>query len=113
MLGAQAVVAAGLERYRAEHRSYPEALEALVPKYLDKVPADLVKGRPLKYQRRENGEYVLYSVGWNGEDDLAPLLANPNAPVRAILLKKAADGDWAWRGIPENVEKSNNVRAQK
>lgn len=49
----------------------PESLDALVPQYIDAVPADIYDGKPLKYQRdSENPDaFALYSIGRNFLDD--------------------------------------------
>ena len=57
-----------LAAYRADHGEYPKDLAALAPKYLPAVPQDLFSGGPIRY-KREDGGYVVYSVGQNGKDD--------------------------------------------
>jgi hypothetical protein len=99
----QVRVAAGLERHRQAHGAYPEALAALAPDFLDENPADLIGGQPLRYQRRANGEYALHSPGWDGIDDLAPWLADTNASMKSIFARPAAERDWVWKGVPENL----------
>jgi len=54
--------------YQRDRKKYPETLEALVPKYLEKLPDDLFTGKPLIYKPSENG-FLLYSLGPNGKDD--------------------------------------------
>lgn len=61
-------VAFALTAYRIEHGQYPERLEALVPKYLAKIPQDLYTDDTLKY-RVVGKDYLLYSVGSNMRDD--------------------------------------------
>lgn len=61
-------VALALAAHNADHRGYPEKLEALAPKYLAAVPADVFSGKPLVYARTANG-YKFYSVGANGKDE--------------------------------------------
>jgi hypothetical protein len=61
-------LALALAAYRADQQRYPEKLEALVPKYLEKVPGDLYSGKAMIYRLEEKG-YLLYSVGVNGRDD--------------------------------------------
>ena len=61
-------VALALAGYRADHGSFPEDLEQLVPDYLDEVPEDLFSGGRLQYQS-SGRDYLLYSVGRNREDD--------------------------------------------
>jgi hypothetical protein len=65
----QAVVACALERYRLAKGQYPETLDALTPPFLDKVPPDVMDGKPMRYRREADGTYVLYSIGLNGKDD--------------------------------------------
>jgi hypothetical protein len=66
--GSMVPVAFALATYRADHKSYPTDLAALVPQYLPAIPEDLFSGGPLRYKREGPG-YVLYSVGRNGKDD--------------------------------------------
>jgi hypothetical protein len=61
-------LAFALAAYRRDNGSYPKNLEALMPKYMDKIPNDLFSGKPLVYKPGEKG-YLLYSVGVNGRDD--------------------------------------------
>lgn len=61
-------LAFALAAYRREHGRYPKQLEALAPKYLDKIPMDLFSSKPLVYRPSEDG-YLLYSVGVNGQDE--------------------------------------------
>ena len=55
-------------RYRNDKGRWPETLEALAPKYLDKVPIDPLSGGSLMYKVLDDG-IVIYSVGENGVDD--------------------------------------------
>jgi hypothetical protein len=61
-------LAFALAAYRAEHKRYPDRLDALAPRYLAEVPGDLFSGKALIYRPAESG-YLLYSVGVNGRDD--------------------------------------------
>jgi hypothetical protein len=62
-------LAVALLQYHKEHGDYPEKLDALVPRYVAKVPKDIfLSDSPLHYRREELG-FVLYSVGVNGKDD--------------------------------------------
>ena len=62
-------VAIALERYRLAHGEYPESLDALAPQLLKQLPHDIINGQPLHYRRTADGQFVLYSVGWNETDD--------------------------------------------
>jgi hypothetical protein len=61
-------LAAVLAVFRAEHGTYPEKLDELVPGVVDKLPVDLYRGVPFVYHRTDDG-YLLYSTGENGVDD--------------------------------------------
>jgi hypothetical protein len=80
----EAFIACGLERYRLAHGQYPETLEALVPQFAEKLPHDIIGGQPLKYHRTADGQFVLYSVGWNEKDD------------GGVPGKTVTEGDWVW-----------------
>lgn len=83
-------VAIALERHRLAHGQFPETLDALAPKFIAKIPHDIITGQPLKYRRTDDGNFVLYSVGWNETDD-------GGAP--ALTKSGSADpqnGDWVW-----------------
>jgi hypothetical protein len=54
--------------YREQHSKWPESLEALVPDHLSTVPLDPHSQQPLVY-RVEGDAFLLYSVGWDGQDD--------------------------------------------
>jgi hypothetical protein len=61
-------LAFALAAYQRDHGRYPEKLDELAPKYLEKVPDDLFSGETLIYRLQDQG-YLLYSVGPNGTDD--------------------------------------------
>ena len=84
-------VAIALERYRLAHGDFPESLDVLAPQFMDKIPHDIIGGQPLHYRREANGQFVLYSVGWNETDD---------GGVVGLTKSGAVDmnkGDWVWR----------------
>ena len=57
-------LACALERYRLANGRFPETLDALAPKFIAKLPHDVINGQPLKYRRTDDGQFVLYSVGF-------------------------------------------------
>jgi hypothetical protein len=90
-------VAVALERYRLAHGDYPESLDALTPQFMKEIPHDIIGGQPLHYRRTAEGQFVLYSVGWNETDD---------GGVVALAKDGAVDtskGDWVWR-YPSKAE---------
>jgi len=86
----QAAIACALERYRLAQGEYPDSLAALVPRFMDRVPADVISGEGLRFRRLADGSYLLYSVGWNGTDD------GGVAAEKAEGQLELEAGDWVW-----------------
>ncbi|MGH7975605.1 MAG: hypothetical protein ACREC8_02965, partial [Limisphaerales bacterium] len=79
-------VACALERYHLAHGNYPETLDALAPQFIAKLPHDIIGGKPLHYRRETNGQFILYSIGWDGKDD------------GGVESNRSRDeGDWVWQ----------------
>ncbi|MCD6405531.1 MAG: hypothetical protein J7M19_06865 [Planctomycetes bacterium] len=55
-------------RFSRDHNRWPASLDALVPDYLAKVPADPFSGAPLIYKILDDG-IIVYCVGLNRTDD--------------------------------------------
>jgi hypothetical protein len=83
-------VAIALERYRFALGTYPESLDVLAPRFIEKLPHDIVNGQPLQYRRTVEGKFLLYSVGWNETDDGGQAAVAKNGVV------DYAKGDWVW-----------------
>jgi len=83
----QAVLACALERYRLANGKFPDQLEALTPRFIAKLPDDVLTGAPYKYRRTDDGQFVLYSVGWDEKDD-------GGLPGSTLFDEK--QGDWVW-----------------
>jgi hypothetical protein len=47
----------------------------------------VINGEPFRYRRDAEGHFVLYSVGWNQQDD-------GGTPGKSLFDDKA--GDWVW-----------------
>lgn len=48
-----------LEMYSHDNSlAYPQTVEALIPKYLDKAPVDPLDGKPLAYKKTERGYLI-------------------------------------------------------
>jgi len=84
-------VGIALERYRLAHGNYPESLDALAPQFMEKIPHDVIGGQPLHYRRTSDGQFVLYSVGWNEVDDGGTVGLKKDGSV------DIDQGDWVWR----------------
>lgn len=61
-------VGIAVQRYRLKTGNLPDALEDLVPIYIDAVPEDPYDGRSLRYDELETG-FVVYSIGEDRKDD--------------------------------------------
>jgi len=83
----QAALACALERYRVANGHFPESLDELTPRFIARPPNDVINGQPYKYRRTSDGQFVLYSVGWNERDD---------GGVPGKTLFDQTQGDWVW-----------------
>ena len=88
----QAALACALERHRLAHGQYPDSLTELVPKYLAKVPHEVVSTNAMRYAKTANG-FTLWSVGWDGADDGGAFLISAKG-------KEPEHGDWVWQSAP-------------
>ena len=87
----QAALACALERYRLANGQFPERLELLAPRFLSRWPHDVITGEPYQYRRTDDGQFLLYSVGWNERDD-------GGAPGNTLFDEN--QGDWVWEYPP-------------
>ncbi|WP_298002537.1 molecular chaperone DnaK [uncultured Anaerolinea sp.] len=53
----------------------------------DKVPADVIDAKPMRYRHAPEGQFVLWSMGWNAQDE---------GGVRAESGNDLRTGDWVW-----------------
>jgi hypothetical protein len=86
-----ATVACALERFRLAHGSYPETLDALAPRFIEKLPNDIINGQPLHYRLEPNGQFVLYSIGLDEKDDGGQVFLTKSG------LVDPKKGDWVWK----------------
>jgi hypothetical protein len=84
----QAALACALERYRLANGQFPGNLDALAPAFVSQLPHDLITGEPYKYRRTDDGQFILYSLGWNEKDD-------GGVPGQTLFDEK--QGDWVWQ----------------
>lgn len=84
------MVAIAIERYQLKNGKLPNTLNELVPIFIDKIPTDVIDGKPLRYCQMTEGGYTLYSIGYNKVDD---------GGVTGFNKKGSPDykiGDWAY-----------------
>jgi hypothetical protein len=86
----QAQIACAIERYRLAEGHPPASLGNASPRFLDKVPDDLMTGHAFHYLLKDNDRFILYSVGWNQKDDGGFVAKMPGGRV------DPAYGDWVW-----------------
>ena len=100
-----AVTAIALERFRLKHGEYPAGLRELVPEYLPKTPIDLMDGKPLRYRRKDDGTFLLYSVGEDGKDDGGD--GSPLAEDTSTFKQwyKMRDAVWPMPATADEVKK--------
>ena len=89
-------VAIALERYRLDHGRIPSVLGELVPEYIEAIPHDLIDGEELRYLPGLEGDYRIYSVGWNETDDGGTLAWTKKGGSSVDETR----GDWVWT-MPE------------
>jgi hypothetical protein len=92
-------IACALARCRLSTGSLPVEIDALAPRWIDRLPRDPIGGGRYIYHPEETGGYALYGKGWNARDDggrvgaINPLLGPPSAE------------DWVWAAREENLSK--------
>lgn len=74
------ICAIALKRYQLRHQEMPSSLQALVPEFLSTLPIDYMDGAAMKYRKKPDGSFTLYSVGADSHDDGgdARSLSNPD-----------------------------------
>jgi hypothetical protein len=88
----QAALACALERYRRAEGRYPGKLEDLMPRFAERLPKDVCTGEPMHYRVKDDGTFLLYSVGWNTTDDSGKVVMKGAASDQVDLEQ----GDWVW-----------------
>lgn len=80
-----------LERFRLAQGEFPDLLDPLTPQFMQQVPHDVINGQPLHYRQTSDGQFILYSVGWNEVDDGGRVITNKYGTVDRNR------GDWVWK----------------
>jgi hypothetical protein len=94
----QALAALALERFFVKQARHPATLEELVPEFLPSVPLDPCDGKPLRYRMTTAGRSMLWSVGFDGQDDGGKVKVDEKGSPH--LNKREYRGDWAWQYEP-------------
>lgn len=80
------ITALALERYREKHKRYPETLQSLAPEFLKSLLNDFATGQPLRYRLAEDGQFLLYSLGLDGVDNVGKIPIKPTGENRYARL---------------------------
>lgn len=83
-------IACALELWRSGRSEYPDTLGALVPEFLASLPRDVIGGGTMRYRRNEDGTFLLYSVGLNGDDEGGR--TDPDSKLAGTRTQR----DWVW-----------------
>lgn len=90
----QARIACALEQHRLATGELPPSLADLAPRFLDKLPHDIISGQPLKYSRTDPQGFRVYSVGWNRTDDGGTIALEREGKANETV--DMDEGDWVW-----------------
>jgi hypothetical protein len=89
------ITAIALKRFQLHHGNFPARLAGLTPEFLPAVPLDPVDGKPLRYRRREDGTFLLYSIGDDGVDNGGdPTM--PSSFGGSLYWQGSHVRDWVW-----------------
>jgi hypothetical protein len=72
------IVELGVRAFRQKHGRLPTNLEELVPAFLPGIPQDPYGAGAIKYRVTDDG-YVIYSVGYDADDDGGRKVQNPSS----------------------------------
>jgi hypothetical protein len=87
-----AVTAIALKRYHLSHGRYPSDLTTLTPEFVPAMPRDPVDGQPLRYRVQPDGNFLLYSIGEDGQDNVG----DPSSIVKTKSPTWQKGRDWVW-----------------
>jgi hypothetical protein len=100
----QIVVAAiALKRFQLRHGALPASLAELVPDLVPEVPRDPMDGQPLRYRLKEDGSFLLYSIGDDGHDDGGDASSTQN--YLSFTWQRGRDLVWPQPATAEEVQK--------
>jgi hypothetical protein len=103
--------ALALKRYQLRHGQYPAELGALTPDFLPAIPRDPADGKPLRYQLKPDGTFLLYSIGEDGVDNGGD--ASPATKSETFGWQRGRDLVWPTAATPEEVSAYQQKLASK
>jgi hypothetical protein len=106
------VAAIAIERFRLRHGKPPPTLSAVVPEFVSKPALDPMDGQPARYRAREDGTFLLYSVGEDGKDDGGdPMPTSPTS--QNYYFGNGRDIVWPMPATAEEIAESEAKEAQR
>ena len=87
------ITAVALKRFQLRQGNLPQTLDSMVPGILSSVPVDYMEGKPLRYRLNPDGQFVLYSVGEDGQDDVGSTAMRPDKSSKRNLWDRK---DFVW-----------------
>ena len=101
------LTAIALKRFELRYGHLPVNQRELVPDFLPGLPRDYMTDQPLRYRLKDDGMFVLYSVGVDGHDDGGiPTPGQSSGPLNLYVLKlwEGVDAVWPVAATPEEIE---------
>jgi hypothetical protein len=92
----ETIAACALERYRIEHNSYPDTLEAANRPGEKSIPLDILSGNPMGYRKTADGRYALWCVSFDGVDHRGQRVLDQQQPENTKFADPKYSGDWVW-----------------
>ena len=97
------ISAVAMKRFELRHGNLPPTLDSLVPEIVSAVPVDYMDGKPMRYRLNPDGQFVLYSVGEDEQDDGGSTAMRPDKSSQRNLWDRK-DFVWPAPAAPDEVE---------
>ncbi len=97
------ISAVAIKRFELRHGNLPQTLDSLVPDIVSSVPVDYMDGRLMRYRLNSDGQFVLYSVGEDEQDDGGSTAMRPDKSSKRNLWDRK-DFVWPAPATPDEVE---------
>jgi hypothetical protein len=99
------LTAVALARFHVAEGDYPDALDKLVPTFLDRIPSDPIDGQALRYRRLDAEEFELWSIGKDGIDNNGDGSIPPaSGPPSGLPPQWQTAADWIWPRLADDVK---------
>ena len=84
-------VSLAIRRFEQKEGRIPRSLGDLSPAYLGAIPCDPFDGKPMRYRVNLDGSWLIYSVGYDGEDNGGVRIVRPGGSVFSSDVVLTAD----------------------